>query len=95
MPDLSGRLVSSISHGAQPDNSVDALQGKVSWIESYGAFVDVALEDGRSVSGLIHLSELSWNLVVVPETVVSVGAGLSNRFNTGTPSGSHSLVVRQ
>lgn len=50
------------------------VQGKVSWIEGYGAFVDVALADGRSASGLIHKSELSWGVVSVPEAVVSVGA---------------------
>jgi ribosomal protein S1 len=46
----------------------------VSWIESYGAFVDIELQDESTGTGLIHKSELSWNLVVVPETVVSVGA---------------------
>lgn len=50
------------------------LQGKVSWIEGYGAFVEIALSDGRTASGLIHKSELAWNTVSVPEAVVSVGA---------------------
>ena len=50
------------------------LQGKVSWIESYGAFVDVGVEGGQTVSGMIHKTELSWGYVIVPDTVVSVGA---------------------
>lgn len=53
---------------------MDRVQGKVSWIEGYGVFVDVALADGRTASGLIHKSELSWGVVAVPEAVVSVGA---------------------
>lgn len=50
------------------------MQGKVAWIENYGAFVDVGMPDGRTVSGMIHKSELSWGVVIVPDTVVSVGA---------------------
>jgi hypothetical protein len=49
------------------------VQGKVSWIEAYGAFVEIALKDGRTASGLIHKSELSWGAVIVPETIVTVG----------------------
>lgn len=52
------------------------MQGKVSWIEGYGVFVDVALPDGRTASGLIHKSELTWGVVSVPEAVVSVGVCL-------------------
>jgi ribosomal protein S1 len=56
-----------------------AVQGKVAWLESYGAFVDVELEAveggaAHTLSGLIHKSELSWGKVIVPDTVVSVGA---------------------
>ena len=43
-------------------------------MEAYGAFVDIALPDGRTASGLIHKSELSWSVVQIPETVVSIGA---------------------
>ena len=50
------------------------LQGRISWIEAYGAFVDIALPDGRTATGLVHKSELSWSVVQIPETVVSTGA---------------------
>ena len=42
--------------------------GKVTGISSFGAFVDLGGADG-----LIHISELSWNLVNTPEEVVKVG----------------------
>ena len=46
----------------------------MAWIEAYGAFVDIGLKSGQTVSGMIHKSELSWGAVIVPDTVVSVGA---------------------
>lgn len=49
------------------------VQGKVSWLENYGAFVEVTLGDGRSVTGLIHKTELSWGVVITPESVVTAG----------------------
>ena len=42
--------------------------GKVRSIENYGAFVDLG-----GVSGMIHISELSWQRVKHPSEVVSVG----------------------
>lgn len=44
-------------------------------IESYGAFVDVPSEDGlyHGVKGFIHKSELAWDFVTRPETIVQIG----------------------
>ena len=46
----------------------DALEGVISSIADFGAFVDLGGADG-----LIHLSELSWNRVSHPSEVVKVG----------------------
>lgn len=44
------------------------LQGTVSSIVDFGAFVDLG-----GIDGLIHISELSWNHVNHPSEVVKVG----------------------
>jgi small subunit ribosomal protein S1 len=46
----------------------DTLEGMISSIADFGAFVDLGGADG-----LIHLSELSWNRVSHPSEVVKVG----------------------
>lgn len=46
----------------------DTLEGVISSIADFGAFVDLGGADG-----LIHLSELSWNRVSHPSEVVKVG----------------------
>ncbi len=46
----------------------DSLEGIISSIADFGAFVDLGGADG-----LIHLSELSWNRVTHPSEVVKVG----------------------
>jgi small subunit ribosomal protein S1 len=46
----------------------DSLEGVISSIADFGAFVDLGGADG-----LIHLSELSWNRVSHPSEVVKVG----------------------
>ena len=46
------------------------VEGKISNIVDFGAFVDL---DG--IDGLIHISELSWSHVNHPSEVLSVGDG--------------------
>ena len=46
----------------------DIVEGKISNIVDFGAFVDL---DG--IDGLIHISELSWSHVTHPSEVVSIG----------------------
>ncbi len=46
----------------------DILEGTVTRLESYGAFVDVG-----GVEGLVHVSELSWSRVDHPSEVVQPG----------------------
>lgn len=47
----------------------DLLQGKVSRLAPFGAFVELA----PGLEGLVHVSELSWSRNISPEDVVSVG----------------------
>lgn len=65
----------------------DTLEGKVTRLAPFGAFVELA----PSVEGLIHLSELSWSRVGAPDEAVSVddlvrvkviGIGEDNKGNT-------------
>ena len=55
------RLVQELKEG-------DIVNGKVTGISNFGAFVDLGGADG-----LIHISELSWETVQTPEDVVKVG----------------------
>ena len=55
------RLIQELSEG-------EVRRGRVTGISSFGAFVDLGGADG-----LIHISELSWNLVNSPEEVVHLG----------------------
>ncbi len=47
----------------------DIIEGKVTRLAAFGAFVEVA----PAVEGMIHLSELSWSRVVKADEAVSVG----------------------
>jgi len=53
----------------------DVVDATVARLEDYGAFVEVAgtSATGPKLSGLIHKSELSWDVVLTAEQVVSVG----------------------
>ncbi|KAG0613250.1 hypothetical protein M758_6G087900 [Ceratodon purpureus] len=48
--------------------------GKVNSVTDFGAFVDLMLPDGKSpVSGLVHISELSWDPVRNPRDLLEEG----------------------
>jgi small subunit ribosomal protein S1 len=49
--------------------SGDLLKGRITRLETFGAFVEIQ----PGVEGLIHISELSWSRVSHPQDVVSVG----------------------
>jgi small subunit ribosomal protein S1 len=54
----------------------DELKGKVTRIEPYGAFVEIA----PGLEGLIHISEMSWSRSLKPEEIVSPGNFVSVRL---------------
>eukprot|EP00210_Caulerpa_lentillifera_P000176 g171.t1 len=53
----------------------DSVSGKVVAMEDYGAFIDIPMEDGEyhGVRGLLHISDMSWDVVTRPEDVVNIG----------------------
>jgi hypothetical protein len=55
---------------------LSVLQGEVTWVASYGAFVNVVQTDGKKFEGLIHKSELSWGAVITPVAIVQRGMSL-------------------
>ena len=72
-----GRLILSERAALEDENALrlwetlkpgDILDGKVTRLAPYGAFVDIG-----GVEGLIHISELSWNRVERPGEVVHPG----------------------
>lgn len=60
-------------------NVGDTVNGEISGVVDFGAFVKFALaatagkEDGRRMEGLVHISELAWQLIEDPRTIVKVG----------------------
>lgn len=55
------RLIKELKQG-------DVRRGRVTGLSSFGAFVDLGGADG-----LIHISEMSWELVNAPEDVLKIG----------------------
>ncbi|KAH7426004.1 hypothetical protein KP509_11G080900 [Ceratopteris richardii] len=52
----------------------DVFQGKVNTVTDFGAFVDLLFPDGSyPVTGLVHVSELSWDRVYNPRDLVQEG----------------------
>ncbi len=54
----------------------DIVQGKITRLASFGAFVEIAPQ----VEGLVHLSELSWSKTLSPEEIVSPGDKVEVKF---------------
>ncbi|HEY8272252.1 MAG TPA: S1 RNA-binding domain-containing protein [Pseudobdellovibrionaceae bacterium] len=51
----------------------DLLQGRVSRIENYGAFVELV----SGIDGLVHISEVSWSRLAHPSEALAVGQEVS------------------
>ncbi|CAM6094502.1 unnamed protein product [Calypogeia fissa] len=52
----------------------DIYEGKVNFVTDYGAFVDLKFPDGSyPVSGLVHVTELSWDPVPFPQDFIAQG----------------------
>lgn len=56
----------------------DHLEGRVVRIENYGAFVEIA----AGVSGLLHVSDMSWSRIKHPGNVVKVGDQVTVAVNS-------------
>ena len=66
-------------------NPGDVVEGPISNIVDFGAFVDL---DG--MDGLIHISELSWSHVNHPSEVLEIGQTVKVKVSTSTASASAS-----
>lgn len=55
----------------------DVISGEISGVVDFGAFVKFSTsekeESGRKLEGLVHISELAWQLIEDPRTIVKVG----------------------
>jgi small subunit ribosomal protein S1 len=58
-------------------NKGDIVEGQITGIADFGAFIKFPVTDGEAqddgIEGLIHISELDWQLVENPAEVVKVG----------------------
>lgn len=60
-------------------NVGDTVHGEISGVVDFGAFVKFSLaktegeETSRQMEGLVHISELAWQLIEDPRTIVKVG----------------------
>jgi small subunit ribosomal protein S1 len=63
----------------------DVVEGTISNIVDFGAFVDL-----KGIDGLIHISELSWSHVNHPSEVLEIGQAVRVRCSTTTATASGS-----
>lgn len=67
----------------------DELTGKVDSLKDYGAFIDL----GDGVSGLLHVSQISWKRVKTPADVLEVGQEIKAKV-IGVKDGKISLSMK-
>ncbi len=51
----------------------DIIDGKVTAVVDFGAFIEFEAEKNKTVEGLIHISELAWQRIDHPRDVLKVG----------------------
>jgi small subunit ribosomal protein S1 len=76
----------------------DTISGEVSGVVDFGAFVKFTLagpegQENRKLEGLVHISELAWQLIEDPRTVVKVGDKVSAKI-IGIDGDKISLSIR-
>jgi small subunit ribosomal protein S1 len=57
-------------------NIGDTVSGEISGVVDFGAFIKFSLKEKneeRKLEGLVHISELAWQLIEDPRTIVKVG----------------------
>ena len=57
-------------------NIGDTISGEISGVVDFGAFIKFSLKENneeRKLEGLVHISELAWQLIEDPRTIVKVG----------------------
>eukprot|EP00884_Botryococcus_braunii_P011796 jgi/Botrbrau1/20617/Bobra.113_1s0043.1 len=68
-------MTSQLANQLKPGDIVDGI---VTRLRDFGAFVSLRSPDGRmhGIEGMIHVSELSWKRVLTPESVVQTGSAV-------------------
>jgi len=51
----------------------DVVEGEITGVLNFGAFIKFNKDDGPFLEGLIHISELDWKLIEDPSEIVKVG----------------------
>ena len=57
-------------------NIGDTVSGEISGVVDFGAFIKFSIKENneeRKLEGLVHISELAWQLIEDPRTIVKVG----------------------
>ncbi|MBI2626232.1 MAG: S1 RNA-binding domain-containing protein [Candidatus Nealsonbacteria bacterium] len=78
----------------------DVVDGEITGIVDFGAFIKFlpseapAKEEGVELEGLIHISELDWQLIESPSEIVKVGEKVKAKIIEITPDGRVSLSLR-
>ncbi len=65
-----------LTEGVQRLQPGQTVRGQVLRLEDYGALVAIYRADGRpsGVQGLLHKSEMSWDVVMTVDSIVTLGA---------------------
>jgi polyribonucleotide nucleotidyltransferase len=65
-----------LTEGVQRLQPGQTVRGQVLRLEDYGALVAIYGADGRpsGVQGLLHKSEMSWDVVMTVDSIVTLGA---------------------
>ncbi len=58
----------------------DIVEVEITGIADFGVFVKILNKEGKDIEGLIHISELSWQLINSPADVVRIGEKLKAKI---------------
>ena len=70
-------------------------QGKVKGITNYGAFVEVPVEGGKPVTGMVHISEVANTYVSDIHDFLTEGQEVSVKILSVSPEGKINLSIKQ
>jgi len=82
--------VESIKKAMEKYKVGDEIQGEITGVVDFGAFIRL----DPLVEGLIHISELDWQLVQDPHDIVKVGDKIRAKVMDITPDGRISLSIK-
>ena len=72
----------------------DIVEGEITGLADFGAFIKFPLNSSQQVEGLIHISELGWQLITDPAKLVKVGQKVKAKIVNITKEGRVSLSLK-